>query len=288
VARIVPKKLWCLLASVALFAANSADAQTYRYIDAESATINASSLSLTDNGRAYVHIKKGDFTTPWISPSQHWKDSHAIGFDMLPSSGTGSDGSTTDKSNFRVIAGSEADALGFTQDRYTGFAIRLETNFQTPDKEVQLFQWWQGSPFSPPLELRVRAGSMTWELVYRNDELGRGPSAARVVASGPMSTGGWYRFIVKTRMNYSSSQGSGNVTVWLNGSQVGTRDGNFGYNPYIDYPYNNPACPSGYCRANAKFDIFFGLYRPRQAKRHKAFFDQVRFGTSYAAVNPDQ
>ena len=273
------------LTTTAMLQAAPASAQIYRYIDAEDASINDTTLELTDNSRKYVHIKKGDFVKPWLSPSQHYRGDHGIGFDLLPTSGTASDGNRTDKSNFRIIAGNEADALGFLQERFVGFALRLETNFETPLDNVQLFQWWQGSPFSPPLELRVRKNTMKWELVYRNDKTGRNPGASQVLAEGDMQTGRWYRFIVATTMSYDLSKGKGNVKLWLDGEQNPrlNRDGEYGYNPATSYYYDD-----GYYKADPKFDIFFGLYRPRQMKRAKAFFDQVRYGVTKGDVNPDQ
>ncbi len=256
-------------------------AQTYRTVTAEAASIDATTHDLSENGRTFKFITKGDYSQVWISPTVAWNGGHSVGFDMLPTSGTAADGSTTDKAQYRVISGSETNALDFLQDRCTGFAVRLETNFQTPDQAVQLFQWWQGSPFSPPLELRVKAGSLSWELVYRNDQTGRGPTAAVSLAEGGMSVGAWYRFVVCTRMSYSSSLGTGNVKLWLNGTQYVDQDGVYGYNPNVDFPYAG----STY-RSNPRFDLFFGLYRPRQSKRAKAFFDQVRFGVTYADVNP--
>jgi Polysaccharide lyase len=270
---------------IAPLASAPASAQVYRSISGEGAAITAPSFDLAENGRTYRFITKGDHADPWISPTVAFKGTHSIAGEMPPTSGTASDGSTTDKSQHRVIAGNETDALGFMQDRCTGFAVRLETNFQNPDQPVQIFQWWQGTPFSPPLELRVKTqnNALAWELVYRNDQLGRGPTAAAVLTSGGMSVNNWYRFVVCTKMSYSTSDGMGNVKVWLNGASKIDMNGIYGYDPTINYPYAG----SSY-KANAKFDIFFGLYRPRQAKRHKLFFDQVRYGVSRSDVDPDQ
>lgn len=261
----------------------AASAAPNRYIDAENATINSTTLTLTDNGRTYVHIKKGEFVNPWISPSQYYKGTHGIGFEMNPTSGTAPDGQSMDKSNFRIIAGNEADALGFLEDKYTGFAVKLETNFDLPEKPVQLFQWWQGSPFSPPLELRVKPNSTDYEFVYRNDTTGRGPTAAKVLYTGSMTKGQWVSFVVYTRMSTSTDVETGNIKIWVNGSLVKDWNGDVGYDASTDYYYKD-----GYYRSNPKFDIFFGLYRDRQMKHHKAIFDQIKFGTSYNDVDPDQ
>lgn len=273
--------LLTMVLSIILFS-SAVFATYYRVIDAESASINSSSLSLTDNGKTYVHIKKGEFVTPWISPSQHYRGAHAIGFQMNPTSGTAPDGQNMDKSNFRLIAGNETNALGFMETKYTGYALKLEAAHENPEQPVQLFQWWQGSPFSPPLEMRIKAGSTDYEFVYRNDSTGRGPSAAQVLYTGSMTKDVWYRFVVYTKMSHTNDGQTGQIKIWVNGNLVKDWNGDVGYEPDMDYYY-----AGSYYQANPKFDIFFGLYRNRQMKTAKVMFDQVKFTSTYNEANPD-
>ncbi len=271
-----------------------AHATLFRHITAETASpTNAvinSDGSLTESGVTYACIYKPTpqatwVRTPWISPSQYYLGSHAIGMEIDPVSTYAL--SDVDKVNHRLESGNDSFALTFGNKRYTGFALKLPSaNFQIPDsgRKLMLAQWWQGSPYGPPVRMEITNATsnvVTFRFwVLNNDTLGNPSSVPIDIGGGTIAFDQWNTFVVMLIPDYT---GSGQIKVWQNGTQIVTWTGKVGYDPST-IPYNNP--PPGTSNPNQNFDVFYGPYRDRQNKKHQVFYDEVKFADTYSEAAP--
>jgi hypothetical protein len=285
-----------IIAAVAFLCATSVSvhATQYVHITAEtaaptSAVINSDG-SLTESGVNFACIYKPTpqatwVRTPWISPSQAYVGSHAIGMEIDPVASYLS--TDVDKVNHRISSGNDTFALGFGIKRYTGFALKLPSaNFQIPEagRKLMLAQWWQGAPYGPPVRFEI-TNATTSTVTFRvwllnNDTLGN-PSAIPIdVGGGTIPFDTWTTFVVMLIPDYT---GSGQIKVWLNGTQIVSWVGKVGYDPATK-PYTGDT--SGIAYPNLKFDVFYGPYRDRQNRKHQVFFDEVKFADTYAEAAP--
>jgi Polysaccharide lyase len=267
--------------NVAEAKANNAQLPAIRTIDLENAYL-ASNLDLNDDGINHRFITKGTYHAPEIIWEEYFRGCHSIAYTMPPTTASGSN--TTDKSQHRIFGGSESIALPFGVKRYFGFAIKLDWDMQQPTSTVQVFQIWQGTPMSPPLELRLMPGgsgsTFNYQLRVRNNSTTANPSAGITVCSGTIHQGEWNSFVLMTILRSTSDSQNGEIKLWQNGSQVVQWFGRCGYTNGIVYAGNSYT-------PNAKFDAFFGPYRPCQQAHLRMYFDEVRYGGSYAETDPD-
>ena len=281
-----------MLLAAALAASNLAYATTYRHITAEtaspySATIDADG-NLIESGVTYACIYKpvpqeSWVRTPWISPSQAYLGSHSIGMEIDPQ-GVTSPGDV-DKVQHRISSGNDSFALTWGVKRYTGFALKLPSaNFGIPTDRLMIAQWWQGSPYGPPVRIEITndtADVVTWKLwILNNDTLGNPSSVPIEIYGGTIPFDTWTKFVVMLIPDYT---GNGQIKVWQDGTQVIAWTGKVGYDPST-LPYKNP--PTGTANPNSAFDVFYGPYRNRQFVRHQMFFDEIKFTDTYAEAAP--
>lgn len=273
----------CIIAAL-LCGTYSVAAAAFRYISFENASVDSSTYNLTEGANTYPFIRKGDFRAPVLTSSQKYRGSYGIAYQMDPTSGTAADGNTTDKSQHRIISGNDQNPLTFGQKKYWGFAVKLDSTMEDPDSTTQIFQWWQGAPMSPPLELRlIHSGSDTtfkYELVYRNNTTTANPSACKPIYQGTITKGTWNTFVIMTILRNTNDSQDGEVKLWQNGTQLCDWLGRVGYGDGIVYAGTSYT-------PNTNFDVFFGPYRPRQMKNLKMYFDQVRYTDTYSEANPD-
>lgn len=267
-------------------------ATIYRHITAETvapynAVINSDG-SLTEDGINYACIYKpvpqaSWVRTPWISPSQAYSGSHSIGLEVDPQVPTTQ--GEVDKVQQRISSGNDSFALTWGVKRYTGFAVKLPSaNFQIPTDRLMIAQWWQGSPYGPPVRIEITndtTDQVTWKLwILNNDTLGN-PSATPIVVDGgtiPFDT--WSTFVVMLIPDYT---GNGQIKVWQDGTQVIYWTGKVGYDPST-IPYKNP--PAGTANPNNAFDVFYGPYRNTQNTKQQMFFDEIKFTDTYSEALP--
>jgi hypothetical protein len=270
----------------------SAQAVLYRHITAESsagASIGTNG-ALTESSVTYPAIftpspRETWCRLPWLSPSMAFKGSKSIGMEILPQAVVS--GNPVDKVNHRISSGNDTFALGFGVKRYTGFALYLPSaNFDipAPGKKLMVAQWWQGSPYGPPLRIAI-TDATTDEVTFRvwvmnNDTKGNPSSVPIDIGGGTIPFDTWTSFVVMTIPNHTAG---GEVKVWLNGTQIITWVGKLGYDP-TTIPYTG--APTGTANPNPKFDVFYGPYRERQEKRHQMFFDEIKFASTYAEAVP--
>ena len=260
-------------------------ATVHRYVDAQAASIDGAWV-LTDNAISYNPVLKGDPDDVWISPSQSYNSTgNSIGIRFYPTDGSAG---STDKLTYPLVIGnaSFAPPTNGTVGYYNGFAVKFlsATDFQTPAGKVLCFQWWQGSPYGPPLRMAI-TGTSGSNVIYRflvlnNDTLGNPSAVPLDIGGGTVPYGAWGAFVVYTKFNYA---GGGVVTVWQNGTQVFTWTGKLGYDPSTK-PYANATSATPY--PNQKIQIEFGLYREAQMKKHMIFLDEIRHADTYAEALP--
>jgi hypothetical protein len=159
----LPNKLKIVMSgALALFTALPMQATLYRHITAETtapynATI-ASDGALTEDGIEYACIYKpvpqaSWVQTPWISSWQAYLGTHSIGMEVDAQSPTSP--GDVDKVQQRLSSGNDIFALTFGAKRYTGFSVKFpRANFQIPTDRLMIAQWWQGSPYGPPVRVR--------------------------------------------------------------------------------------------------------------------------------------
>ncbi len=252
-----------------------------RIIDLENASLGTGSI-LTDDGYSYAFITKGTYNTPYITNSDQYRGCNSIAYAMPPTTVSGS--ITNDKSQHRIFSGSDANALAFGVKKYFGFAIKPNNAMPQPTSTVQIFQVWQGTPMSPPVELRLMPGgsgaTFNYELRIRNNNTTANPSAGVSVYSGTISRGQWNTFVIMTIMRNTADSQDGQIKLWQNGTLMIQWNGRAGYADGIVY------AGTAYT-PNAKFDAFFGPYRPCQNVSLLLYYDEIRYGGAYTEADPD-
>ncbi|HUB24916.1 MAG TPA: heparin lyase I family protein [Tepidisphaeraceae bacterium] len=282
-----------LLAVLAVVArkAQVAHATLYTDITANNAAIDSSG-DVVENGVTYLTVFKpvpptSNIHYPWISTNGGYTSNDALAYEIDPS--PAGDTSSTDKVDTRVSHADDSTALTFDSVKYLGFAVNIPAaNFAAQvsagDTGVQIAQWWQGSPYSPPLALDLTGssnGAADYELIVHNDTTMGNPSSTPVVLmTGTIPFDSWNTFVVETDMDYS---GDGQVALWENGTELVDWTGAVGYNPST-IPYKNP--PEGTANPNQNFDVFIGPYRTIQDTQQQELFDDVRWANTQADATP--
>jgi len=285
-----------LVFTAAALAAPRAYGQLYHEITANNATLDASN-DVVENGTTYLTVYKptppsSNVIGPWISTNGGFASNDSFGYEIQPS--LANENSTTDKVDTRVSHADDSDGLGFDAPKYLGFAVNIpQAGFSAPtvastngtSTGVQIAQWWQGSPYSPPLALDIEPGEtdgmVNYALLVHNDTTDGNPSSVPVtIGTGTIPFDQWTTFVVMTDMDYS---GDGQVELWQNGNLLVNWTGAVGYNPST-IPYKNP--PEGTADPNSKFDVFLGPYRPVQDTQQEEFWDEARWADDYADAVP--
>ena len=283
-----------VVVSLMLCVYSGAQAALYRKVTAETggstnADINADG-SLSESGVNYVAIFKPTTPPPsyvhlpWIDAAHSYNGQKSIGFQIDPTPNPGA--TETDKTQLRISHAGDSSDLEFGNKRYLGFAVDIPSaTFQSPSKgAVQLAQWWQGSPYTPPLSVTItgqNAGGATYAVrVYNNTTFGNPSSVPVVVSTGTIPLDTWTSFVVMSIMDYN---GQGQVKLWQDGAQLAAWTGDVGYDP-TTIPYHNP--PAGTDFPNTAFDVFFGPYREQQTTSQQFYFDEIRWSDTFAEATP--
>lgn len=268
-----------------------AHATIYRHITADGDANIDSTGNLTEAGVTYPVIYKPSpqatwTQTPWLDNTTAYSGSQSVGMeiDAVASYLSGD----VDKVNHRICSGNDSFALGFGGiKRYTGFALMLPSwGFEIPEagRKLMLAQWWQGAPYGPPVRMEITnatTSSVTFRFWVLNNDTKGNPSAVPIdIGGGTIPFDTWTTFVVMLIPDYT---GSGQIKVWLNGTQIIGWVGKVGYDPATK-PYTGDT--SGIAYPNQKFDVFYGPYRDRQNKTHVAFFDEIKFTSTYSEAAP--
>jgi hypothetical protein len=172
-------------------------------------------------------------------------------------------------------------------DWYHGFAMKIDpAYYKLPDTGELLFeQWWQGTPFHPPVALVIvnpkDCAAKGWTdagidgnfaLMLRDDDhnaLNTMPGEPQYFNLGPVTTGKWLRWIIHVRP--SPIEAAGGVTVILDGEEKLKLDRvRVGYNPanpqYADHKPSNRLASVNVC-----------LYRLNGQNFQRFLFDEIKF-----------
>lgn len=211
----------------------------------------------------------------------------ALRIELDPTSGLGPDNGR-DKINYTVIKGSAPNAPTFDgRAVYFSFSIRLDPNhFEAPTtgRGYVIAQWWQGTPFSPPLSLQLDLSddpAKSPHLVFsiKNEDTGANPSAQAIqvplTANASMDRGKWYSFVVETRFDY---RGNGSFRAWVNGADAASWTGKLGYDPSTTAEDLGFKTGKTNARPNRNIELYIGPYRDRMDSTQVFEFDRIRYG----------
>ncbi|MCX7009177.1 MAG: heparin lyase I family protein, partial [Kiritimatiellaeota bacterium] len=184
-----------------------------------------------------------------------------------------------------------APQVAVPKDWYHSFALKIDAaSYRLPREAGQrliIEQWWQGSPFHPPVTLTILnetdARSLGWTntelngnfaLVLRDDTHNaceKSPGEPRYFNLGPVKTGRWQKWIIHVRPDPSGKDGA--VTVWLDGAEkLKLAQTIVGYDRS-----RYPAKPT----PMKTFAIDCCLYRRNGPSTQRFFFDEIKFTGSY-------
>lgn len=181
------------------------------------------------------------------------------------------------------------------RDWYHGFAMKIDPGFYALPTEGHLLfeQWWQGSPFHPPVALVIvnqrESKANSWPdagpkgnfaLVLRDDEHNadeQTPGHPKLFNLGPVTTGQWLRWVLQVRP--SAVEAKGAVRVVLNGKELLNLQ-----NIKVGYDSANPQYHS-HKPANKIATVNVCLYRLNGQNFQRFYFDEIRFADSFEDAN---
>lgn len=188
---------------------------------------------------------------------------------------------STQRYEFKLSNYDESEALGFDNEGYVGFAAKIPKDFDPLQGSLLFFQAWQGSPWGPPIMLKITSGSNPYNLRLTIRNLETGPDSNlpdQELWSGTMFKERWYSLVVgmKPRVEGDSSH----IQLWIDDHKVlnWENQGNIGYKPESfdsDKPY-------------PKLVLKFGAYQPGSNLGHNLLFDEVRYAHSYEDAVPSK
>jgi hypothetical protein len=179
---------------------------------------------------------------------------------------------------------------------YNGFAMKIDSGFYKLPREGEVLfeQWWQGSPFHPPVSLVIvnqkDAIARGWAdtgtngnfaLILRDDDHNADetfPGRPQFFDLGPAIPGQWLRWIVEVRPSAAAPDGA--IAITLNDRQVLKLDHiKVGYNP--GNPQYAAHKPPDHIAA-----VDIALYRLNGQNYQRFYFDEVKFADNYADATP--
>jgi len=273
----------------------SLHASTFVHITADNSYIDANNANLVDvtTGENHTIVYKPDLSyswlnAPWIDTTHSWQGASSIGMEIDPSTADRSISSGVDKVNILIAGGHQSFALTNGVQRYTGFAVMLPSATNDVPTDRYLFaQWWQGSPYAPPVALDIipNTNPIEYHIVVHNTDTWGNPSAVPIVIpvpGGNLSFDTWHTVVVMVIPDYYGYNGE--ITLWEDGQQLVDWQGKVGYDPSVR-PYAQPDNPN-VAYPNQNLNVYFGPYRNRQNTTQQLFFDEIRFTDTYAEAVP--
>lgn len=289
-------------------------AETFTHVTAENGVVqydiheDAGSGIYTEPSSGYQHkltYKQGQRTTSepvLVATLKPTSAEHFHGTSSLALEIAARDEIDTVKAAYKVSIDSAGGHDKFTprvaepKDWYHGFAMKIHsTDFSLPSTgELIVEQWWQGTPFHPPVALVIVSpldakshGSSNigaagnFALMLRDDEhnaLNSTPGEPRYFDLGPVALNEWLRWIVHVRPSPIDEKGA--ATVWLNDEQkLKLENIKLGYNPdnpqYADHKPSNRLASVNVC-----------LYRMNGQNFQRVWFDEIKFADQQADAAP--
>gem|GEM_PF-1921160 len=178
------------------------------------------------------------------------------------------------------------------KDWFHGFALKIDAAsyrlLPEAGEELIFEQWWQGSPFHPPVTLSIinetDARAQGWAdanahgnfaLVLRDDEHNaweKSPGRPRYFNLGPVKTGLWRQWVIRVRPDPSGKDGC--VTVWMDGSEKLNLN-------HTAVGYDRARYPTKPTPAKT-FAVDCCIYRHNGLCAQRFFFDEIKFADSFA------
>jgi len=223
----------------------------------------------------------GSGCNPWLSTGCVYKGTHSLAMKIAPSGEE-----PKDKCECAFVRNVDPFCLTFGQTRYFGFAMRLGGDggspFDTPTQWLLVSQIWQDNtseqppvsfniiPNSNPLRYRVK---VRWE-----DHIGNYSSDnGLTVHEGEISKCTWYSVVFRLKPSHTADGVDGQLALWINGTLIFNYIGDWGYIPELEGGIEGMTS-NILCKA--------GLYRAPQNTTQVMFVDQIKYGTTYAEVDP--
>jgi hypothetical protein len=178
-----------------------------------------------------------------------------------------------------------------SKDWYHGFALKIDAAsyrlLPEAGEELIFEQWWQGSPFHPPVTLSIinetDARAHGWAdanpngnfaLVLRDDSHNpweKGQGRPRYFNLGPVETGCWRQWIIRVRPDPSGKDGR--VTVWRDGiEKLNLNHTTIGYDR-VRYPTKPTPLET--------FAVDCCIYRHNGMSSQRFFFDEIKFADTF-------
>ena len=177
---------------------------------------------------------------------------------------------------------------------FHGFAMKIDPrNFAVPDHGIVFEQFWQGSPFHPPIALTMEKADASLNQPSTSEQkigdrfvlsiaddadgaIGK-DSQPRQIDLGPVRLGEWLRWVVEVKPSPGSPDGA--VRVWLNDKLIADiQNIQVGYSPGRMFAGHHP---SKYFES-----VDVSVYRENGNSHQKVFFDDIRLATSLRAAAP--
>ena len=289
-------------------------AETFSHITGENGSVqydlkqNAADGSYTEPGSSYrskLTFKQGQRNSAepvLVGTIQTTANEHFCGEAAIQIQINARDEVDTTKAAYKASIDSVGGHDPFTPqvakpiDWYHGFALKIDPAcYKLPENgELMFEQWWQGTPFHPPVALVIVSpavcaakgwsdvgGEGNFALVFRDDDhdpLNSLPGFAQYFDLGPVTTGKWMRWIVHVRP--SPIEAAGAVDVTLDGQpKLNLTNIRVGYNPA--HPQYTAQKPS-----NRLASVNVCLYRMNGQNFQRFFFDEIKFASTAADAAP--
>ncbi len=230
---------------------------------------------LFERGRSFALPVEGRGKCPWITSTSHYKGGSAIGTEVSPSL------TNKDRSEIKVVRGTDNYALHFGQTRYFGFAMHADTSSSDwPLKEDVIFmQVWQANCGPKvPLTASLQTGtggdlsSLAFSVAAYENQF-----RSRLLTSFPIRRG-WHSFLFKLSPSYDNTRGRGEVDLWLDGVKIVSWRHNWGGEPGKDL---------GFGSVRDLWNVKCGIYRPHPAKQKLVLiFDNIRYADNFRDATP--
>ena len=231
----------------------------------------------SDNPKMVATIKRTD--------EEHYNGKSALEIQVIANNPKIRNSTAAYKVCFDVSPGNTI-IIDKPKDWYLGFAMKIDAeNYTLPQGAWQplLFQqWWQGSPYPPPVSLQILnqrdSEKYGWKdanpdgnfaLVLRDVEHDISSTQNKVRSQthnlGPVKIGHWLEWVICVRPDPSGKDGS--VTVWKNGEQkICLRKIVVGFNQ------DNQL---GKTIGIKTLWVNFGIYRANGENNQRFYFDEI-------------
>jgi hypothetical protein len=255
-------KLPQIFALASLLLAPLAALTQHRYIDIDA---DSSTMGTKHDVGTYVFYPSIASGSPLPSHASDFR------FLMLAHPGTTTPG---EKMLINLVQSTDSYAPAWDTTKTVGFAVRLGSDYRVQSKNLQLCEWWQGSPYGAVVELILLPGTTTWAIGIENDERNTQPGSPGreiILPGNSLKLNTWYRFELAVKPSYS---GHGTVEIWQDGRNViQTSAYVVGYDPSrVVGKGGNRGLPM------KGFDVEVGVYRPANNSNAEIYFDSIRWG----------